>query len=154
MLEWTEIKNLDTRKMLVTWGALYIGFRKMVDTAHLLGRKSYMAIGITIVLFVTDAVCDHSSFCLGSLICNFIPVNKFADWTFFDFVGYIEQGRKEILSLLNRKKYKEMLLTSLEKTKLRFSPLDTRFLLRDLIGSGHVKTVQTPTGLLVRISRD
>jgi serine/threonine-protein kinase 19 len=72
------------------------------------------------------------------------------------------QGRKEILSLLNRKKYKEMLLSSLEKTKLRLSPLDTRFLLRDLIGSGHIKTVQmptiktvqTPTGLLARITRD
>ncbi|XP_034591210.1 uncharacterized protein [Setaria viridis] len=66
----------------------------------------------------------------------------------------LSQGRKEILSLLNRKKYKEMLLSSLEKTKLRLSPLDTRFLLRDLIGSGHIKTVQTPTGLLARITRD
>ncbi|TVU07817.1 hypothetical protein EJB05_41186 [Eragrostis curvula] len=66
----------------------------------------------------------------------------------------LSQGRKEILSLLSRKKYKEMLLSSLEKTKLRFSPLDTRFLIRDLIGSGHIKTVQTPTGLLARISRD
>ncbi|GJM98215.1 hypothetical protein PR202_ga15204 [Eleusine coracana subsp. coracana] len=68
--------------------------------------------------------------------------------------GLSQQGRKEILSLLNRKKYKEMLLSSLEKTRLRLSPLDTRFLLRDLIGSGHIKTVQTPTGLLARISRD
>ncbi|XP_066375453.1 uncharacterized protein [Miscanthus floridulus] len=66
----------------------------------------------------------------------------------------LSQGRKEILSLLNRRKYKEMLLSSLENTKLRLSPLDTRFLLRDLIGSGHIKTVQTPTGLLARISRD
>ncbi|CAL5038932.1 unnamed protein product [Urochloa decumbens] len=66
----------------------------------------------------------------------------------------LSQGRKEILSLLNRKKYKEMMLSSLEKTKLRLSPLDTRFLLRDLIGSGHIKTVQTPTGLLARITRD
>jgi serine/threonine kinase 19 len=47
-----------------------------------------------------------------------------------------------------------MLFSALEKTRLRFSPLDTRFLLRDLIGSGHIKTVQTPTGLLARISRD
>ncbi|KAJ1259491.1 hypothetical protein BS78_10G159900 [Paspalum vaginatum] len=66
----------------------------------------------------------------------------------------LSQGRKEILSLLNRRKYKEMPLSSLEKTRLRLSPLDTRFLLRDLIGSGHIKTVQTPTGLLARVSRD
>ncbi|AQL04072.1 hypothetical protein ZEAMMB73_Zm00001d046323 [Zea mays] len=57
----------------------------------------------------------------------------------------LSQGRNEILSLLNRRKYKEMPLSSLENTKLRLSPLDTRFLLRDLIGSGHIKTVQTPT---------
>ncbi|KAG8080675.1 hypothetical protein GUJ93_ZPchr0007g5364 [Zizania palustris] len=66
----------------------------------------------------------------------------------------LAQGRKEIISLLNRKKYKEMLLSSLEKTRLRFSPLDVRFHIRDLIGSGHIKTVQTPTGLLARISKD
>jgi hypothetical protein len=71
-----------------------------------------------------------------------------------DKCGYGEQGRKEILSLLNRRKYKEMLMSSLEKTRLRSSPLDVRFHLRDLIGSGHVKVVHTPTGLLVRVSTD
>ncbi|XP_037471629.1 serine/threonine-protein kinase 19-like isoform X3 [Triticum dicoccoides] len=39
----------------------------------------------------------------------------------------LSQGRKEVLSLLNRRKYKEMLLSSLEKTRLRLSPLDVRF---------------------------
>jgi hypothetical protein len=71
-----------------------------------------------------------------------------------DICGYGEQGRKEVLSLLNRRKYKEMLVSSLEKTRLRSSPLDVRFHLRDLIGSGHIKTVQTPTGLLARVSTD
>lgn len=66
----------------------------------------------------------------------------------------LSQGRKEILSLLNRRKYKEMLLSSLEKTRLRSSPLDVRFHLRDLIGSGHIKAFQTPTGLLARVSTD
>ncbi|XP_048337518.1 uncharacterized protein LOC107425768 isoform X2 [Ziziphus jujuba] len=64
------------------------------------------------------------------------------------------QGRKEILSLLNRRRYKEMMLAPLEKKRLRFSPLDMRFHLRDLIGSGHLKTIQTPTGLVVRVSKD
>ncbi|XP_057484202.1 uncharacterized protein LOC130770687 isoform X2 [Actinidia eriantha] len=48
----------------------------------------------------------------------------------------ISQGRKELLSFLNRRKYKEMMLASLEKKNLRLSPLDMRFHLRDLIGSG------------------
>uniref|UniRef100_A0A1D1XG83 Serine/threonine-protein kinase 19 n=1 Tax=Anthurium amnicola TaxID=1678845 RepID=A0A1D1XG83_9ARAE len=66
----------------------------------------------------------------------------------------LSQGRKELLSFLNRRKYKEMMLAPLEKKRLRLSPLDMRFHLRDLIGSGHLKTIESPTGLIVRISRD
>ncbi|KAI9395379.1 hypothetical protein POPTR_005G225900v4 [Populus trichocarpa] len=66
----------------------------------------------------------------------------------------LSQGRKELLSLINRQRYKEMMLAPLEKKHLRLSLLDMRFHLRDLIGSGHLKTVNTPTGLLVRVSKD
>lgn len=69
------------------------------------------------------------------------------------YLHYI-QGRNEVLSLLKRKRYKEMMLAALEKKRLRFSPLDMRFHLRDLIGSGHLKIVQTPTGLIIRVSKD
>ncbi|OMP03058.1 Serine-threonine protein kinase 19 [Corchorus capsularis] len=66
----------------------------------------------------------------------------------------LSQGRKEVLSLLNRRRYKEMMLAPLEKMRLRFSPLDMRFHLRDLIGSGLLKTAHTPTGIVIRISKD
>lgn len=66
----------------------------------------------------------------------------------------LSQGRKELLSLLSRRRYKEMMLAPLEKKRLRASPLDMRFHLRDLIGSGHLKTVKTPSGLVVRISKE
>lgn len=66
----------------------------------------------------------------------------------------LSQGRKEVLSFLNRRRYKEMMLASMEKKRLRLSPLDMRFHLRDLIGSGHLKTVHTSTGLLVQVSKD
>ncbi|XP_037480661.1 serine/threonine-protein kinase 19 homolog isoform X2 [Triticum dicoccoides] len=92
----------------------------------------------------------------GLLTRQLIDPNMF--WFSIPSIGPIlkglSQGRKEVLSLLNRRKYKEMLLSSLEKTRLRLSPLDVRFHLRDLIGSGHIKTVQTPTGLLARVSTD
>ncbi|XP_024312495.1 serine/threonine-protein kinase 19 isoform X6 [Brachypodium distachyon] len=92
----------------------------------------------------------------GLLIRQLIDPNMY--WFAIPSIGPIlkglSQGRKEILSLLNRRKYKEMLLCSLENTRLRLSPLDVRFHLRDLIGSGHIKTVQTPTGFLARISKD
>ncbi|GLU03670.1 hypothetical protein SLE2022_208580 [Rubroshorea leprosula] len=66
----------------------------------------------------------------------------------------LTQGRKELLSFLNRRKYKEMMLATLEKKHLRLSSLDMRFHLRDLIGSGHLKTVHTPSGIVVRVSKD
>ncbi|XP_051118793.1 uncharacterized protein LOC127243004 [Andrographis paniculata] len=66
----------------------------------------------------------------------------------------LSQGRKEVMSLLGRRKYKEMMVAELEKKRLRLSPLDVRFHLRDLIGSGHLKTVQGPTGMIVRITKD
>ncbi|XP_021982231.1 serine/threonine-protein kinase 19 isoform X3 [Helianthus annuus] len=66
----------------------------------------------------------------------------------------LTQGRKELLSLLNRKKYKEMMLAILEKKRLRLSPLDIRFHLRDLLGSGHLKTIQTPSGLVIRVVKN
>ncbi|KAI9118981.1 hypothetical protein K1719_009656 [Acacia pycnantha] len=65
----------------------------------------------------------------------------------------LAQGRKEIMSFLNRRKYKEMMLSSLEKKRLRMSPLDMRFHLRDLIGSGQLETNLTPTGLVVRVTK-
>lgn len=47
-----------------------------------------------------------------------------------------------------------MPLAPLEKKRLRLSPLDMRFHLRDLIGSGHLKTLQTPAGIIVRVAKD
>ncbi|KAJ7977227.1 serine/threonine-protein kinase 19-like [Quillaja saponaria] len=66
----------------------------------------------------------------------------------------LSQGRKEILSLLNHNHYKEMMLAPMERKRLRLSPLDMRFNLCDLIGMGHLRTVQTPTGLAVQVSKD
>ncbi|XP_031503385.1 uncharacterized protein LOC116266352 isoform X2 [Nymphaea colorata] len=66
----------------------------------------------------------------------------------------LSQGRKELMSFMKRRKYKEMMLALLEKKRLRFSQLDIRFHLRDLIGTGLLKTVETPTGLLVRVAKD
>ena len=47
-----------------------------------------------------------------------------------------------------------MMLASLEKKNLRLSPLDMRFHLRDLIGSGQLKTVETSSGLIVQVVKD
>ncbi|XP_022879042.1 serine/threonine-protein kinase 19 isoform X2 [Olea europaea var. sylvestris] len=92
----------------------------------------------------------------GIIIRQLIDQNMY--WFAIPNIGSVlkglSQGRKEVLSFLNRRKYKEMMLAPLEKKRLRFSPLDMRFHLRDLIGSGHLKTVQTPSGLIVRVAKD
>lgn len=92
----------------------------------------------------------------GLLTRQLIDPNMY--WFVIPNVGSVlkglSQGRKEVLSFLNRRRYKEMMLASMEKKRLRLSPLDMRFHLRDLIGSGHLKTVQTSTGLVVRVTKD
>lgn len=46
------------------------------------------------------------------------------------------------------------MMATLEKKRLRLSPLDIRFHLRDLIGSGHLRTVEAPSGLIVKVAKD
>ncbi|XP_008810481.1 serine/threonine-protein kinase 19 homolog isoform X2 [Phoenix dactylifera] len=100
----------------------------------------------------------HVTFLISAGLLNRQLIDPNMYWFTIPNIGSIlkglSQGRKELLSFLNRRKFKEMLLAPLEKKQLRFSPLDMRFHLRDLIGSGHLKTVRTPTGLLVRVSKD
>ncbi|KAG7989619.1 hypothetical protein I3843_03G248500 [Carya illinoinensis] len=123
------------------------------------------------VMFLDDYLNQHTLLSLGgkvkdghiSLLINaglftrqLIDPNMY--WFAIPNIGSVlkglSQGRKEVLSFLNRRRYKEMMLTSMEKKRLRLSPLDMRFHLRDLIGSGHLKTNQTSTGLVVQVSKD
>jgi len=50
------------------------------------------------------------------------------------FITATSKGRNEILLMLQRKKYKEMLLKEIENKKLRGSPLGIKFHLRDILG--------------------
>ncbi|MCO5599178.1 hypothetical protein L7F22_053278 [Adiantum nelumboides] len=96
------------------------------------------------------------------LITAGLLVRQLADdrsyWLAIPNIGFLlkslTQGRKELLSLLNRRQYKEILMSLLEKKKLRMSQLGMRFHIRDLVGSGQLCLSHTPAGLLVRIPRD
>ncbi|KAI5073509.1 hypothetical protein GOP47_0011522 [Adiantum capillus-veneris] len=78
-------------------------------------------------------------------------------WLAIPNIGFLlknlTQGRKELLSLLSRRQYKEMLMSLLEKKKLRMSQLGMQFHIRDLIGSGQLCLSRTPAGWLVHIPR-
>ena len=57
-------------------------------------------------------------------------------------------------SEIHRRVKEEMMLALLEKKRLCFSPLDIRFHLCDLLGSGYLKSVHTPTGLVIQAVKD
>lgn len=131
-------------------------------TSHVLPK--HVDVGITqanLESLLSNAGCVQENH-ISLLIKAGLLVRQLADATSYWFaipnVGYllkfITQGRKELLSFLKRRKYKEMLLSALEKRKLRMSELDMRFHIRDLLGSGHLCLAHTAGGLLVRVSRD
>lgn len=64
------------------------------------------------------------------------------------FVKSIGQGRKELLSIVNRKKDKRIPEIALfgGKTRLKQSVLHVKFHLRDLEGKGLMKRIQTTVG--------
>eukprot|EP00245_Coleochaete_scutata_P004602 TRINITY_DN17349_c0_g1_i1.p1 TRINITY_DN17349_c0_g1~~TRINITY_DN17349_c0_g1_i1.p1 ORF type:complete len:243 (-),score=33.65 TRINITY_DN17349_c0_g1_i1:119-847(-) len=62
-------------------------------------------------------------------------------------------GREEIVGLLKKRKYREMLQSELEKRKLRFTELGMRFHLRDMLGSTTLLSIPTNVGPLIRLPK-
>ncbi|KAI3682646.1 hypothetical protein L1987_82765 [Smallanthus sonchifolius] len=145
------VKSMETKKQGVL--AVFEWFE-----VHVIHSKPEPCIGhqeLCSLLSIGGKVKDEDISLLinaGLLTCQLIDSDVY--WFAIPNIGSVlkglTQGRKELLSLLNRKKYKEMMLAMLEKKRLRLSPLDVRFHLRDLLGSGHLKTIQTPSGLVIR----
>eukprot|EP00026_Physarum_polycephalum_P013777 Phypoly_transcript_14217.p1 GENE.Phypoly_transcript_14217~~Phypoly_transcript_14217.p1 ORF type:complete len:271 (+),score=41.32 Phypoly_transcript_14217:141-953(+) len=67
------------------------------------------------------------------------------------FVASLVKGRKEIISVLKRQKFKELLLSDLQKKKLRYSSLSMDFLVKDMNGLNIIERVPTTTGFLIRL---
>lgn len=59
------------------------------------------------------------------------------------FVASLVKGRKEIISILKRQKFKEMLFMDLVKRKLRYSSLSIEFLLKDMCGLNILESFMT-----------
>jgi Serine-threonine protein kinase 19 len=69
------------------------------------------------------------------------------------FLRMRRKGNTELLGILRRAPYKEMLLARLELRRLRSSSFPALFHIRDVIGSGAAESVATSLGLLVRVVR-
>lgn len=85
-------------------------------------------------------------------------VDSTAYWLAIPSIGFLlkslSSGRKEILSFLSRRKYREMLQVPLERRRLQYSVLGMRFHIRDLLGLGRIHVVPSPSGPIMRLSRD
>ena len=60
------------------------------------------------------------------------------------------KGREELLGVVSRRRYSEMFERDWEGRKLQRSLLDTRFHIRDLVGSGALERIETTAGPLLR----
>jgi len=85
-------------------------------------------------------------------------VDSTAYWLAIPSIGFLlkslSSGRKEIVSFLSRRKYREMLQVPLERRRLQYSVLGMRFHIRDLLGLGRIHVVPSPSGPIIRLSRD
>ena len=65
---------------------------------------------------------------------------------------YLIAGRAELLAKLRQRRYNEMLRADAEKLKLTKSPLDPKLILREMIGSGLLSVVRSPSGEFVKVA--
>lgn len=69
-------------------------------------------------------------------------------------LGWMRKGRVEILAMLKRAKYREVLRRDLLKRKLRGSKLGMLFHIADVVGLGLVTSIKTTSGDLYRFKAD
>lgn len=67
------------------------------------------------------------------------------------FCGQREKGNAEVIGLLRKTPYKEMLLGKLEGRTMKKSCFTAQWHVRDVVGGGRAETVETSVGTLVRI---
>lgn len=125
---------------------------------------SHADAGITHLKFVEllseggDVKDSHISLLMNAGLLTRQLVDSTAYWLAIPNVGFLlkslTSGRKEIVSFLSRRKYREMLQVPLERRRLQYSVLGMRFHLRDLLGLGQIHAVPSPSGPIIRLSRD
>lgn len=125
---------------------------------------SHADAGITHLKFVEllseggDVKDKHISLLMNAGLLTRQLVDATAYWLAIPNVGFLlkslTSGRKEIVSFLSRRKYKEILQVPLERRRLQYSVLGMRFHIRDLLGLGQIRVVPSPSGPIIRLSRD
>jgi hypothetical protein len=70
------------------------------------------------------------------------------------FMKDLRKGREELVRMLKRAKFKEVLQHDLVKRKLRGSKLGVKYHVADLVGMGVAKLIQTTSGPLIRFDHE
>ncbi|XP_078439928.1 serine/Threonine-kinase isoform X1 [Wolffia australiana] len=163
VLEWFKLYVLGTKldlsiehNELVSFSLIFQSLSELFDVSYIY-NASY--VNQCSLLSAGGKVRDeHVSLLVNAGFLTRQLVDPDMYWFSIPNVGSVlkglSQGRKEVMGMLKRRAHGEMMMGVMEKKRLRFSPLDMRFHLRDLIGSGHLHTAQTPLGLVVRLAKD
>lgn len=70
-------------------------------------------------------------------------------------IAAISQGRKDVMGALKRTRYKEMRRSALEaKNPAKKTRLPLGFHIRDLLGLGMIRELDTPSGMFLRLAPD
>lgn len=89
----------------------------------------------------------------AELLLNRAEIDSY--WFRVPFTGNIVtslvKGRKGIVSMLKRQKFKELLLSDMKTRKLQYSTLPIDFLVKDMVGLGMLASIDTTAGPLIRL---
>lgn len=88
---------------------------------------------------------------IGALTIKDIDSFYFAIPNLSQFMFYIDNGRKEILSILKRKQFKEIMVHSLLQRPLKNTIFNPMFHIRDMIGDGDVSVIDINGQKMIRI---
>lgn len=76
-------------------------------------------------------------------------------WQLGKVITSIARGRKDVLAALKRTRYKEMRRAALEKKNpAKATGLPLSFHVRDLLGLGMIRELDTPSGMFLRLPSD
>ncbi|EFA78702.1 putative protein serine/threonine kinase [Heterostelium album PN500] len=123
---------------------------KFTDTS-IFGTKLQM------IMELTSQQLEHAITILVQ--CSILLLNGDSNYLFAIpssglFITDLVKGRKELLSIISKQKYKEMLLTDLNKRKLKTSNMSISLLLKDLKNSNQLKSTMTTAGELISFDKN
>lgn len=66
----------------------------------------------------------------------------------------VSRGRKDVVNMIKRTRYKEIRRATLESKNRVKTGLPLSFHIRDLVGLGRLREMETPSGMFLRVAPD